>query len=41
MSEYSLTLDGEKINRDSVDLDKYNMQVNTETKEILLEEKEK
>lgn len=39
MSEYSLTLDGERIDSNSVDLDKYNVQVNTDTKEVLLEEK--
>lgn len=39
MSEYSLTLDGERIDSNSVDLDKYNVQVNTDTKEVLLEAK--
>lgn len=39
LSEYSFTLDGERVDSDSVDLDKYNVQVNTDTKEVLLEEK--
>ena len=38
-SEYSLTLDGKRVNSDSIDLGEYNIQVNTNTKEVLLEEK--
>lgn len=39
LSEYSFTLDGERVDSNSVDLDEYNVQVNTDTKEVLLEAK--